>query len=69
MAEKRSIFADRNPWHGWCCRFCYVYRQDEMYGSEIASDLARKTVAFNLPVEKVSVSGESGVGARPCDFD
>lgn len=40
-----------------------------MYGSEIASDLARKTVAFNLPVEKVSVSGESGVGARPCDFD
>lgn len=34
------------------CRFCYVYRQDEMYGSEIASNLARKTAAFNLPVKR-----------------
>ena len=54
MAEEWSIFADWNPWHGCTkvspgCRFCYVYRQDEMYGSEIASNLARKTAAFNLP--------------------
>lgn len=57
MAEEWSIFADWNPWHGCTkvspgCRFCYVYRQDEMYGSEIASNLARKTAAFNLPVKR-----------------
>ena len=57
MAEEWSIFADWNPWYGCTkvspgCRFCYVYRQDEMYGSEIASNLARKTAAFNLPVKR-----------------
>lgn len=57
MAEEWSIFADWNPWHGCTkvspgCKFCYVYRQDEMYGSEIASNLARKTAAFNLPVKR-----------------
>lgn len=57
MAEEWSIFADWNLWHGCTkvspgCRFCYVYRQDEMYGSEIASNLARKTAAFNLPVKR-----------------
>lgn len=57
MAEEWNIFADWNPWHGCTkvspgCRFCYVYRQDEMYGSEIASNLARKTAAFNLPVKR-----------------
>lgn len=55
MPEKREIYADWNPWHGCTkispgCRFCYVYRQDEMYGSEIASSLCRKTAAFDLPL-------------------
>ncbi len=57
MAKEWNIYADWNPWHGCTkissgCRFCYVYRQDEMYGSEIASSLARKTLAFNLPVKR-----------------
>lgn len=56
MAENWNIYADWNPWHGCTkispgCKFCYVYRQDEMYGSEIASSLCRKTAAFNLPVK------------------
>ena len=47
MAEKWSVYADWNPWHGCTkispgCKFCYVYRQDAMYGSEIGSNLARK---------------------------
>ena len=47
MAEHWSIYADWNPWHGCTkispgCKYCYVYRQDEMYGSEIGSNLARK---------------------------
>ncbi len=50
-----EIYADWNPWHGCTkisagCKYCYVYRQDEMYGSDVASNLARKTTAFFLPV-------------------
>lgn len=46
-----------NPWHGCTkispgCRYCYVYRQDEMYGAEIASSVCRKTGNFSLPVKK-----------------
>ena len=46
-----------NPWHGCTkisagCKFCYVYRQDEMYGSSVASSLCRKTANFNLPIKK-----------------
>ena len=57
MAEHWRIYADWNPWHGCTkispgCKYCYVYRQDEMYGSEIGSNLARKTAAFNLPVKR-----------------
>ena len=57
MSENWSIYADWNPWHGCTkvspgCRYCYVYRQDEMYGSEIASSLCRKTAAFDLPVKR-----------------
>lgn len=57
MAEHWSIYADWNPWHGCTkispgCKYCYVYRQDAMYGSEIGSNLARKTAAFNLPVKR-----------------
>ncbi|MCQ2958664.1 MAG: phage Gp37/Gp68 family protein [Bacteroidales bacterium] len=57
MNEKWSIYADWNPWHGCTkispgCKYCYVYRQDEMYGSEIKSNLARKTAAFDFPIKK-----------------
>lgn len=49
--------ANWNPWHGCTkcsegCRYCYVYRQDAKYGSEIASSLCRKTQAFALPVQR-----------------
>ena len=46
-----------NPWHG-ChklsegCRHCYVYREDAMYGSTIASDVVRKTGNFDLPLKR-----------------
>ena len=57
MAENWEIYADWNPWHGCTkispgCKYCYVYRQDEMYGSEISSSECRKTGAFNLPVKR-----------------
>ena len=53
----RDIPTNWNPWHGCTkispgCRHCYVYRQDEMYGSEIGSEIARKTLAFDLPVKR-----------------
>lgn len=52
-----EIYADWNPWHGCTkispgCKYCYVYRQDEMYGSEIASNVVRKTGNFNLPIKR-----------------
>lgn len=45
-----------NPWHGCTkispgCKYCYVYRQDEMYGTVISSSEVRKTSNFNLPVK------------------
>lgn len=51
------IYENWNPWHGCTkysegCRYCYVYRQDEHYGSAVASELCRKTKAFDLPVKK-----------------
>lgn len=57
MSESRNIFTEWNPWHGCTkispgCRYCYVYRQDEMYGSEIASNLCRKTGNFDLPIKR-----------------
>lgn len=57
MAEDWNIYADWNPWHGCTkisagCKYCYVYRQDEMYGSEISSSECRRTAAFNLPIKK-----------------
>lgn len=50
-------YANWNPWHGCSkisagCKFCYVYRQDEMYGSEITSSEVRKTGNFMLPLKK-----------------
>lgn len=49
--------AEWNPWHGCTkispgCKYCYVYRQDEMYSSEISSSLCRKTAQFDLPIKK-----------------
>ncbi|MCQ2974112.1 MAG: phage Gp37/Gp68 family protein [Bacteroidales bacterium] len=57
MSENWNIYADWNPWHGCTkispgCKYCYVYRQDEMYGSDIASSLCRKTANFNLPIKR-----------------
>lgn len=52
-----DIYTDWNPWHG-CkkispgCKFCYVYRQDEMYGAENSSSEVRKTLAFDLPIRR-----------------
>lgn len=52
-----SIYADWNPWHGCTklspgCKYCYVYRQDEMYGSLTSSAQCRKTAAFDLPIRR-----------------
>lgn len=52
-----SIYADWNPWHGCTklspgCKYCYVYRQDEMYGSLTSSAKCRKTAAFDLPIRR-----------------
>lgn len=54
---RTEIYADWNPWHGCTkispgCKYCYVYRQDEMYGADISSSLCRKTRNFNLPLKK-----------------
>ena len=39
MSENTG-YAGWNPWHGCTkisagCRYCYVYRQDEMYGTGV----------------------------------
>ena len=52
-----DLFIEWNPWHGCTkispgCKYCYVYRQDEMYGSQTASSECRKTLAYNLPIKK-----------------
>lgn len=57
MEQKESIYADWNPWHGCTkispgCKYCYVYRQDEMYGAMVSSSQCRKTGNFNLPIKK-----------------
>lgn len=57
MSEEWEIYADWNPWHGCTkistgCKYCYVYRQDEMYGNETSSSYCRKTGNFNLPIKR-----------------
>ncbi len=52
-----EIYVGWNPWHGCTkispgCKYCYVYRQDEMYGSVTNSSLCSKNAAFDLPVKK-----------------
>lgn len=54
---KDSIYYSWNPWHGCTkispgCKYCYVYRQDEMYGSNTASSLCRRTGDFYLPIKR-----------------
>lgn len=55
--KKESIYADWNPWHGCTkispgCKYCYVYRQDKMYGASVASSLCKKNQTFDLPVKR-----------------
>lgn len=57
MMAENEIYADWNPWHGCTktspgCKYCYVYRQDEMYGAAEASSVCRKTGNFDLPVKR-----------------
>ena len=46
-----------NPWHG-ChkisqgCRHCYVFREDAAFGTDISTNIVRKTASFNLPVRR-----------------
>ncbi|WP_270516919.1 DUF5131 family protein [Sanguibacteroides sp. AM78-02pH3A] len=49
-------YANWNPWHGCTkislgCKYCYVYRQDEMYGTEVDSSKVHKNTDFNLPLK------------------
>lgn len=62
MDKKISLSADWNPWHGCTkispgCKYCYVYRQDELYGCTDSSSLCRKTGNFSLPLKRTR-SGE-----------
>lgn len=46
-----------NPWHGCTkisegCRYCYVYRQDEHYGSILKSSEVHKNASFNMPIKR-----------------
>ena len=46
-----------NPWHG-ChkisqgCKHCYVFREDAAFGTDISTNVVRKTVSFNLPIRR-----------------
>ena len=49
--------ASWNPWHGCTkisagCKYCYVYRQDEMYGADTSSREVRNNEFF--PIFKTS---------------
>lgn len=55
MSEKQ-IYSNWNPWHGCTkispgCKYCYVYRQDKMYGVEKSSCEVKKNTSFNLPIK------------------
>lgn len=57
MSRLKDIYADWNPWHGCTkissgCKYCYVYRQDELYGSIADSSLCHKNSCFDLPLKK-----------------
>ena len=46
-----------NPWHG-ChkisqgCKHCYVFREDAAFGTDISTNVVRKTASFNLPIRR-----------------
>lgn len=53
----KEIYADWNPWHGCTkvspgCRYCYVYRQDEMFGSEKSSSTVTLNTDFRKPIKR-----------------
>lgn len=56
-AEKiMALYVNWNPWHGCTkisagCKYCYVYRQDEMYGSDKCSSEVTRNATFNLPLK------------------
>lgn len=57
MDKTAPIYADWNPWHGCTkistgCKYCYVYRQDEMYGSKSDSSKCHKNAAFDMPIRR-----------------
>ncbi len=57
MNNSESIYADWNPWHGCTkispgCKYCYVYRQDEMYGNPADSSNCHKNMTFDMPLRK-----------------
>ena len=57
MSKFESIYKDWNPWHGCTkispgCKYCYVYRQDEMYGGISDSSVCHKNSSFDLPIRK-----------------
>lgn len=57
MSQLENIYANWNPWHGCTkissgCKYCYVYRQDEKYGSAVDSSLCHKNASFDLPLKK-----------------
>ena len=57
MEVQNDIYESWNPWHGCTkvspgCKYCYVYRQDEMYGCEVSSSECRKTGNFYLPIKR-----------------
>ncbi len=55
--NRKQLYADWNPWHGCTkispgCKYCYVYRQDEMYGAGISSSEIHKNADFGLPLKR-----------------
>ena len=55
--KNKSAYKDWNPWHGCTkistgCKYCYVYRQDEMYGSAKSSSHCKKNLDFDKPLKK-----------------
>lgn len=57
MKDKNQIYADWNPWHGCTkvspgCKYCYVYRQDEMYAAGVDSSEVHKNAGFDLPLKR-----------------
>jgi len=57
MISTQQLYEDWNPWHGCTkispgCKYCYVYRQDEMYGAEKSSSRVTKNADFNKPVKR-----------------